>query len=398
MLYDLVIAGGRVIDPSQDVDAVCDVAISNGRIAKVSPRLTEGGAARVVEARGKLVTPGLIDLHCHVYPGLTRFGGAYTPDDAGVLSGVTTVVDAGTTGASTFAGLRDFVLPRVKTRIIPFLHVAPTGLAVLPELRYEDDIQEDMALEVLEAHPKLIGGVKIRFTGPYVRVAGAQAVQRAKNISRQAKRPLMVHIGEQQDRGAPVHTRDMLPYLEAGDILTHFCTGRNGGVMLDAKRPFPELIEAQKRGVVLDIGHGGNNLSFSVARSLLDAGILPFTISTDMAGGNRLKCVFSLTDTMGKFLALGMSLPEVVRRVTVHPARALGLDEEIGTLRPGAAADVSILEIREGHYEFVDSEDESLHGDHAIVPALTVRAGEVVPVDWGPRPTGWLPPTVPSCC
>ncbi len=396
-MYDLVITGGRVIDPSQGKDGVADVAVADGRVAQVGRNLAKKGARRVIDATGKVVTPGLIDLHCHVFNGLAKFS-SYAPDQAGVLSGVTTAVDAGTTGASTFTSLRDLVMPYAKTRIVPFLHVVPAGLAVIPELNREEDIQEDLALQVLEENKGLIRGVKIRFTGPYVRMAGVKAARRAKSIARQAKVPLMVHIGEQYEKNAPVHTREMLSVLGMGDILTHFATGRNGGVMLNAKRPYPELLEARKRGVILDIGHGGNNLSFDVARRLLDAGVQPDTISTDMAGGNRLVRVFGLPDTMGKFLALGMSLPDVVRCATLNPAKALGMEKEIGTLRAGAAADVAVFDVLEGHFEFEDAEGKKLHGDQAVVPVITVRAGEVLSADWGPRPTGWVPPRVAACC
>lgn len=396
-MYDLVIAGGRVIDPSQGKDGVADVAVADGRVVQVGRNLARKGAKRVIDVKGKVVTPGLIDLHCHVFNGFGKFS-SYVPDQAGVLSGVTTAVDAGTTGASTFKSLREFVMPYAKTRIVPFLHVVPAGLAVIPELNREEDIQEDWALQVLEENRGIIRGVKIRFTGPYVRAAGAKAAKRARSIARQAKVPLMVHIGEQHEKNAPVHTRAMLPVLEAGDILTHFATGRNGGVMLNAKRPYPELLEARKRGVILDIGHGGNNLSFDVARRLMDAGVQPDTISTDMAGGNRMVCVFGLPDTLGKFLALGMSLPDVVRCATLNPAKALGMDREIGTLRAGAAADIAVFDVLNGHFEFQDAEGKKLHGDQAVIPVLTVRAGEVLSADWGPRPTGWVPPRVAPCC
>ncbi len=396
-MYDLVIAGGRVIDPSQGKDGVADVAVADGRVVQVGRNLARKGAKRVIDVKGKVVTPGLIDLHCHVFNGFGKFS-SYVPDQAGVLSGVTTAVDAGTTGASTFKSLREFVMPHAKTRIVPFLHVVPAGLAVIPELNREEDIQEDWALQVLEENSGVIRGVKIRFTGPYVRAVGAKAAKRARSIARQAKVPLMVHIGEQFEKNAPVHTRAMLPVLEAGDILTHFATGRNGGVMLNAKRPYPELLEARKRGVILDIGHGGNNLSFDVARRLMDAGVQPDTISTDMAGGNRMVCVFGLPDTLGKFLALGMSLPDVVRCATLNPAKALGMDREIGTLRAGAAADIAVFDVLNGHFEFQDAEGKKLHGDQAVIPVLTVRAGEVLSADWGPRPTGWVPPRVAPCC
>lgn len=390
-MTDLLIKGARAIDPSQGLDARMDVAVTDGAISEIAPRIKPSPGARVIKADGKIVTPGLIDLHTHVYHGVNQTG--VDPDLAGVRAGVTTVVDAGSAGCYTFGGFPEHVAPKAKTRIVCMLHISRTGLNYQPEISGRDDIDFDETVNVIRANKPLIQGVKVRAVGPAVPILGVEMVELAKRAANEGGVRLMVHIGDRAigEGGGPTITRELLPLLEAGDIITHLFSG-NAGRVLDADgKVLPEIMEAQERGVFFDTAHGRQNFSFDVAKAALDQGVRPRSISTDLTIPGRLNTVHSLAEMLSRFMALGFGLADVIRMATSEPAKALDMDGEIGSLAVGRAADISVLEEHTGDWLFRDTDGGTLRGDKALTPVLAVKAGEVFTAEWGPRPWGWLP-------
>ena len=389
-MTDLLLKGGEVIDPSQNLRGKLDVAVTDGAISQVAPNLNPQGAARVIDVSGKLVVPGLIDLHCHIYEGVNQTG--VNPDLAGVLSGVTTLVDAGSAGCYTFGGFPKYVVPRAKSRILCMLHISRTGLSYQPDLSRREDIDVDETVRVIQSNKPLIQGVKLRAVGPAVPTMGIEMVHLAKQAATEGGVRLMVHIG---DNGAsedgPTLTRQLLPLMESGDIITHLFSGNPGRIIGEDGKVIPEVFEAQERGVFLDTAHGRQNFSFDVARRALDQGVKPQSISTDLTIPGRQNTVHSMTEMRSRFLALGFSLEDVIRMATTNPASALDMDDTLGSLTTGRGADITVLEEVTGDWIFHDTVGDTLRGDKALVPVITVRDGEVFSADWGPRPWGWLP-------
>jgi len=225
-------------------------------------------------------------------------------------------------------------------------------------------------------------------------VSGIEAAKRAKRAARETHTRLMVHIGDSLEERPEANrlTQQLLAeVLEPGDIVTHLCTHHAGGVMRQDGTVIPELLDAMKAGAVLDPAHGRNNFKFDIARRQLDQGVVPDTISTDIGLSNWKATVHSMTETMSKFLAAGLSLEDVILRTTANPAKALGMTDTLGAIAIGREADVSVLDVVDGDWEFTDSSGVRFKGTQAIVPVVTIRAGEVIAPDWGPHPWGWLP-------
>jgi dihydroorotase len=389
-----------VIDPSTGLNGPHDIAIEDGNIARVEPRIAREDARRVLEVPGTTVTPGLIDLHAHVFEGFTRFG--VHPDQGGVYAGVTTLVDAGSAGCATFGGFPRYILPQCHTEIIPFLHICQTGLSTIPDIIAEGSIDLDATLRVVDRYKHLICGIKARMVSPALEIFGMEMPRLAKRAARESGIKLMVHIGDTEKRYDATVIRRLLPMLEQGDILTHYFTANPGGVLDGNGRLVPEAWEAAKTGVWFDTAHGQANFSFEVGRRIIDQGLLPHCISTDLTVPGRLRTVHSMTEMMTRFLGLGFTLEQVVSMCTANPAKAIGAEARIGSLAPGRQADVSVLKIVEGDWEVYDVLRASLRVKHAVLPVLTLKRGEVYRAEWGPRPWGWEPDPGPSgyksCC
>jgi dihydroorotase len=396
-MYDLLLKGGRVVDPSSGLDGVQDVAVEHGKIARVAPGIAPNEAARVIEVGGKIVTPGLIDVHAHVFEGVNRTG--VNPDLGGVYSGVTTIVDAGSAGSATFGGWRH-ILPRCKTEIIPFLHICQTGLATLPDIIAESSVKLDDTVKVATENKGLIQGIKARMVSPALEIMGMEMPKLAKRAAREAGIRLMVHIGDTEKRYDPKVIHPLLDLLEPGDILTHYFTPNPGGVLDANGKLVPEAREAHARGVWFDTAHGRMNFSFDVGRRVIDQGLLPHCISTDLTVPGRVMTVHSMTEMMTRFLGLGFTLQQVVTMSTLNPAKAVGADGRIGTLAVGRQADISVLDLKEGAWMVYDILGAGLAVDRAFAPALTVKRGEVFTPDFGPRPWGWWPDRAVAggCC
>ena len=397
--YDLVITGGRVIDPANAIDANLDVAVKDGRIAAVEASIDTSNTTRIIDAAGFVITPGLIDLHTHVAAGLRKPAGEdlmVSPDVAGVIAGVTTVVDAGSTGALNIGGLINSVVPQAITRVLALINVGSIGVTSVPEVRSAEDINHAAAVEAIQSSPDVIKGVKVRMVTPGITALGIELPVAAKAIATEAGVPVMVHVGDisaQDPVAAELTPRLLTGVLTEGDIVTHTLSATVGSLLPEASGLLlPEAREARANGVYFDVGVGGSNFSFEGARRVIDQGFVPDTISSDITAMSRFAGpVFSLTECMGKVMSLGISFEDAIRMTTSKPAEILGMSDEIGSLSVGVGADISILELVEGDFKFHASNGASGTGTQAIRPVLAVRDGIPMPSDYGPRPWGWLP-------
>ena len=391
-MYDLVLKGGVVIDPAQDLSRALDVAVQDGKIAAVTANIPASEARRVIHVPGKTVTPGLIDLHTHVFDGVAANG--VHPDIAGVHAGVTTVVDAGSSGCATFSAFPRHILPKCETEVIPLLHICQTGLATNPDIIAESSIDLESTLKVARAHKGLIKGIKARMVSPALEIFGMEMPRLAKRAARESGVPLMVHIGDTTKRYDPNVIRELLPLLEPGDIVTHLFTANPGGVLDTNGKLVPEAKELAARGVWLDTAHGRMNFGFNVGRRVLDQGLTPHCISTDLTIPGRANTVHSMVEIMARFLGMGFTLEQVIAMSTVNPARAIGEVTRLGSLAVGRQADISVLEVRDGRWVVYDTLRDSMKIDKTVVPVLTVKRGRVFEPEWGPHPWGWEPERV----
>jgi dihydroorotase len=391
-MYDLLLKGGAVIDPAQDLRCALDVAVQDGKIASVAANIPASEARRVIHVPGKTVTAGLIDLHTHVFDGVAANG--VHPDVAGVHAGVTTVVDAGSSGCATFSAFPRHILPKCETEVIPLLHICQTGLATNPDIIAESSIDLESTLRVAREHKGLIKGIKARMVSPALEIFGMEMPRLAKRAARESGVPLMVHIGDTTKRYDPNVIRELLPLLEPGDIVTHLFTANPGGVLDTNGKLVPEAKELAARGVWLDTAHGRMNFGFNVGRRVLDQGLTPHCISTDLTIPGRAKTVHSMVEIMARFLGMGFTLEQVIAMSTVNPARAIGEANRLGSLAVGRQADISVLEVRDGRWVVYDTLRDSMKIDKTVVPVLTVKRGRVFEPEWGPHPWGWEPERV----
>ena len=390
----LIIAGGRVIDPAVGTDGIMDVSISGDKIIGVAPDIARSPQTKVINAEGCLVTPGLIDLHTHIYRGFGgwTFGAAIDPDEVGVRSAVTTVVDC-STFPNTFTGLKQGEVSNATTRILSFMKLSDTWWDTF--LRLDLWRGSDTELQRLLEPEKvgrfamdnrdIIKGIKVLATGPASGSAGIKALAMGKEAANSAGIPLVSHISnpvfKQTQSGLKTLTGEVLDLLEGGDVLIHCFTGLEGGLIQSDGSVLPQLEPALKRGVLLDVAHGAYMFSFDTAKRLLNDGIVPNTISTDIHMDNRRNMVFDLPTTLSKFLALGLGLEETIATATINPAKTLGMEDVIGSLKPGMDADVSILKENDGEWLFVDSLGRTVRGDTTLTPSGAVREGKYIESD-----------------
>ena len=401
-MYDLLIKGGHVLDPGQGLDGELDIAIADGKIARIAAGLQAEDAARVLEIRGdgRHVVPGLIDMHTHVADGAVTAGvgmGCCDPDAIGVHSGVTTVSDCGSVGVANLGVFPAYILPKAKTRVITFVNVGSYA-HTMPgpaDVNSLDDINRDALVKAAEHNPGLIAGVKLRIVGPAFGEIGEDIITKAKAAARDLDVPLMVHIGDftARDGASAVRrgelTRFLLKTFEPGDILTHLCTPNSGRVLDPSGQPYPEVAEARANGVVLDSALGRGNFGIEVARRQADVGLYPDTISSDLTAMGQ--SFHSLLECMAKFMSVGYSLADVVRATTVSAAAALGLPDQLGAIAIGRDADLTILDVAEGDFAFTDTTGQAFRGGYGLAPVYTIRAGQEFSPGWGTHPWGWLP-------
>jgi len=382
-MFDAIVRGGRVVDPSQDLDTIADVAIRGQRIAAIGADLTSRGVrGDVLDARGLIVTPGWVDLHTHVYWGGAPLG--IEPDPYCLRRGVTTAVDAGTSGAATFPGFKRYVIDVSATRIVAMLNISMIGMTsdrgAHPDAIGElEDIRlaaVDRAVEVARDYAEVITGIKVRLSTAQTGADPARALEalrRARQAADAIGKPVMVHIGL-----SAISLDEILGNLVRGDIVTHVYHGHTQGALDETGHVRNSVRAAVERGVSFDVGHGRGAFNWRVARTALDQGLLPGTISSDIHLWNVAGPVYDLATTASKFLHLGLSLPEVIRRVTATPAACVGLAGTLGTLAPGSAADVSVFRLASGEWSYRDSSLAEQTGHVRLEPVAVLRAGRVV--------------------
>lgn len=378
--FDLLIRGGEVLDPSQSLRARMDIGVRNGVIAAVQPSISPDQARQVIDATGRLVTPGLIDLHSHCFP----YGSALAipADELAPLQGTTTAVSAGDAGANNFAAFRRFVVGATRTRLYAFVHIANMGLAGFPapELYEMGFADTELAARALAENSDMAIGIKVRMSENVIARHGLEPLRRAlqacEMVGGGAK--VMCHIGGVETRQLMSRLLDL---LRPGDILTHCYSGAPnlGGdftnIVQDGKL-LPAALAAKRRGVHFDVGHGAGSFDYTVAEAAIAQGALPDTLSSDMhvVSGNTPGRPY-LTWVMSKFLNMGFDLAQVIAMVTVNASRAIGKLATLGTLQSGASADIALLEVVDGPVSFVDTRNNTRQGNVHLRVAQTIRAG-----------------------
>src|SRR6202790_643450 len=347
---DLLIKGGTVVDPAQNLHAALDVAVKDGKILELAPDIAASRALRVVSAKGKLVTPGLIDVHVHVLEGVGPTG--LNADQYCLGRGVTTAIDAGSTGYADIAGFRQYVIKPSSTRIYALVDIGARGtiLGLIGNYANLDWVNAQLTARAAETNKPDVVGIKVRLSKEITGSNDLEIFKRALEAAKLSHLPLMVHVG---DSYSPLP--EILRQMRKGDVLTHCFTGRPHGPLDANGKIIPEILDCRQRGILFDVGDGGPHLDLDVAEKCLQQNFLPDTIGTDLGGLSYNGPVYDLVTEVSKFLLLGLSLDQVIERVTLRPTRMFNFGTELGSLRPGTVADISILEVREGSFLFTDS-------------------------------------------
>jgi dihydroorotase len=373
--YDLLLIGGHVIDAKNNLSAVRDVAIRDGRIAAVEEHIDPSKALKAVNVKGLYVTPGLVDIHVHVYASTgerNSYAGdnSVFPDGFTLRTGVTTVADAGSSGARNFADFKEHIIDRSKTRVLAFLNIVGAGMR---GPKFEDnlaDMDPHVAAETAKRYPGLIIGIKTaHYAGPEW-----TPVEHAVEAGTIARIPVMVDFGANR----PERPIDVLltKKLRPGDIYTHCYSGLRNELEPDGKIN-PGMWEGRKRGVIFDVGHGGGSFAWRVAVPAIQQGFLPDSISTDLHISSMNAGMKDMLNLMSKFLALGLSVDQVIARSTWNPAREIH-HEELGNLSVGAPADISILRVASGDFGFTDMYGARMNGNKKFECEATVKGGKIV--------------------
>jgi dihydroorotase len=404
MVYDILLRGGRVIDPALRIDGIHDVAVKDGRIAAVLPTIAPSSAKESVDVSGKLVLPGLIDTHAHVFEYVTgRFG--LEADLCGVRSGVTTLVDQGGPSCMTLPAFREYAVKPKESRVLVFLSSYLVGGMeghYYPSLYRPDCIDVDATVKSALENRDIVKGFKAHAElGGFARW-GIEVMRLSAEIAKRANLPVYIHFGQLWDlpesgaNGVDADTilEQVVPLLKPGDILAHPFTRHPGGFVNKQGKVHPVVKEALAMGLKTDVGHG-SHFSYKMARIALEAGIVPDTLGADMHGYNTRvpkpagtpdahpdqehmffgKTRFSLVSAMTTMLALGLPLERIVPMVTTNPAKMLGMENELGSLRPGVEADVSVLHDERGRWTLTDNERTPQRAERMLRPYFCLRAG-----------------------
>jgi dihydroorotase len=368
--YDLVLRGGRVMDPANNVNGVLDVAIAGNHVAAVAAHIADQQARKIVDVSGFLVVPGLVDLHAHVF----GYEGSLSPDDTALPAGTTTIVDAGGSGWRTFDEFRRTVIAHSATRVLVWMNIVGAGMVGEPYESNVDDMDPAATSQAILKNRDLVIGIKTaHFAKP-----GWAAIDRAVEAGRRAHVPVMVDdkIFTNSQRTT---AEELLQHLRPGDIHTHMYNDRQMELVdRFTGKVQPWMIQARKRGVLFDVGHGGGSFLWPVAASAIRQGFLPDTISTDLHSTSILMQQSDMPNVMSKMMLLGMSLEDVILRSTVNPAKEISRFPELGTLGIGGIADIAVLENETGVFAFKDAWPAKKLANHRLSCVLTIRDGRVV--------------------
>ena len=370
--YDLLLKGGHLVDPASEINGKRDIAIRDGKIARVAYDIRADQARKTVRVNGLYVTPGLVDLHTHVY--LNGRRSTLNPDDTSLLTGVTTVVDAGVSGWKTFDDFKATIIDRAATRVLVMLNIVGGGMSDQRDVESDlGDMEPGKTAEKAREHPDVIVGIKTAHFGK----PGFEALKRAVEAGRLADVPVMVDLSVLTNSGRDTRTK-VLDLLRPGDIHTHFYNDRQIE-LLDrfSRKVQPYMWEARRRGVLFDLGHGGGSFLWPVAKRGMEQGFPPDTISTDLHPSSIMNQV-TMPNCMSRLMALGMPLEDAILRATVHPAKAIRRFPELGTLGEGRAADIALFRLDEGVFAFKDSLRKKLLTPRRLRCVMTVRAGAIV--------------------
>ena len=373
-MFDLILAGGRVIDPANGVDGVMDVAFKDGKVAAVGPGLKGQSSADTRDVSGLIVSPGLIDLHTHVYWGGTSIGIDAT--ELGRSSGTTTSIDAGTAGAGNFRGFRAHVIEPAPVRILAYINLSFPGIYAFSDTVMVGEAEDFRLLDLRECvrvareHLDLIVGVKVRVGRGASGDAGIAPLYMAIEAAEELGLPVMAHLDY-----PPPSRGEVMGALRKCDVLTHCFRPFPNAPFNSRIGVRPEILAARERGVIFDIGHGGGSFGFATTRGMLDAGFLPDVISSDVHCLSINGPAFNIVVTMSKFLCLGVSLPDVIERATIAPAKAVGRPD-LGHLGVGAAGDATLLAIEEGSYRYADVMGEVMDGAYQLASKGVVIGGK----------------------
>ena len=375
MNYDLIIKNGTVVDPAQGLHARKDVAFANGRVSAISDDIPTSDAREVLDAEGCFVTPGLIDLHVHVFYGVSHFG--IEPDPTCLARGATTVVDAGSAGADTFPGFRKYVIDVSDTRILAQLNISSQGMLTQEIGELENPAYADVgkACQMIEQHRDIILGVKVRLTRESIVGArsGMLPLHRAREAADAAGLPIMVHP---QDAWCE-SIDDILALMGERDILTHCFHDMACGILDENGRIRDSVYAAVERGVIFDVGHGAGSFSWDVVGKAIAQGVEPTTISSDLHIYNVHGPVYDLVNVVNKFLYLGMSLDDALAKVTSIPAETILMPGQVGTLAVDAWGDAVVFELREGEFQLIDANDQVRIGKQILEPIVVIKGGQI---------------------
>jgi dihydroorotase len=368
--YDLLLKRGHVIDPANGIDTVRDVAIAGGKIARVAAEIPAGEARKVIDADGLYVTPGLIDLHAHVY----GYSGSLFPDDTALIAGTTTVVDAGGAGWRSFDDMYERIIKPSRTRVLSLINIVGHGMI---GQKYEDDVgdmePEKTAAKIRE-HRQHIVGIKVAHFGGQ----GWVAIDRAISAGKLSNVPVMIDDKIFTNTGRTTREK-LLDKMRPGDMHTHMYNDRQLEVINRFSGNLePYMMEARKRGVLFDLGHGGGSFLWPVAKKAMEQGFPPDTISTDLHSSSIMIPESDMPNCISKLMNLGMTLQDGILRSTVNPAKAIRRFPELGTLGEGQVADIAVLRLRTGVFAFKDAWQKKLLGTKKLENVMTIRAGKLV--------------------
>ena len=375
MTYDLLIKNGILIDPAQGIHARKDVAFTNNMVTEIGDDLSKAKAHEIIDARGHLVTPGMIDLHVHVFYGVSHYG--IHPDPTCLARGATTVVDAGSAGSDTFPGFRKYVIDVSETRILAQLNISSQGMISqeIGEFEIPEYANVDKACRAIEQHSDVILGVKVRLTKNSIvsKKSGMLPLYRAREAADAAGLPIMVHP---QDAWCD-SIDDILNVMGKGDILTHCFHGMKCGILDRRGQVRQSVNQAIERGVIFDVGHGAGSFSWDVVENAMSQGVDPQTISSDLHAYNVDGPVYDLASIVTKFLHLGMSIDDAIAKVTSVPAQTVLMPDHIGTLRVGAWGDAVIFELRPGEFRLADTHGQIRIAHQKLDPITIIKNGQV---------------------